>query len=129
MESAVRLVSLAQDLQSSLAAPMQQLLQQRQRADRELQELRMQLEGDEDAGRLPQVDAAIQDAEQEVSALTSARDELMNKRTALSDDKVKHGRRCEKSTAGPHLYGDESLAQAVLLQDPAAGTSDHEADR
>lgn len=93
MDSASRLVSLAQDLQSALAAPMQQLLQQHQRVDRELHELQMQLEGDDDASRLPQVDAAIQEAEQEVSTLTTSRDELMNKRTALSDDKVKHGRR------------------------------------
>eukprot|EP00892_Ulva_mutabilis_P005118 jgi/Ulvmu1/2979/UM015_0019.1 len=93
LESASKLLSFAQDLQSSLAAPMQQLLQQCQRVERELQELQLQLEGDEDASRLPQVDTAIQEAEQEVSTLTTSRDELMNKRTALSDDKVKHGRR------------------------------------
>lgn len=88
------LVSMAQELQTKLAAPMQQLLQQRQRADRELHELQAQLEGDGDASRLPEVDAAIQVADQEVSSLTTTRDDLMNKRTALADDKVKHGRRC-----------------------------------
>lgn len=93
-EAAGKLMSLAQELQSKFAAPMQQLIQQRQRVDRELQELQSQLEGDDNASKLPEVDAAIQTVEQEISALTASRDELMIKRTALADDKVKHGRRC-----------------------------------
>lgn len=92
-EAAGKLMSLAQELQSKFAAPMQQLIQQRQRVDREMQELQSQLEGDDDASKLPEVDAAIQTGEAELSALTASRDELMHKRTALADDKVKHGRR------------------------------------
>lgn len=100
-EAASKTVSQAQELQTQLAAPMQQLLQQRTRVERELQELKSQLAGDSDASKLPEVDAAVQVAEQEVNTLTASRDELMNKRTALADDKVKHGRRYALSSQAP----------------------------
>jgi chromosome segregation ATPase len=114
-------LALAQELQTSFAAPLRHLQQQLRRAEREVMSHR-QHAGGTDSQELLSVESQLGSLEARLAALSSRRDELVSRRTTMLSEMQKIGERCASGGAWPSARCmGPMVALALMMRRMRAG--------